>query len=95
MLLCVCFNLRLQARVRQVQPGLSAWGGRGDAKKTGLKKRLAQLEFWIGSMLLVMYKMHLLLVEDTALGSWSLQAVDLNSEAENVFLEATQVGKVV
>lgn len=29
-------------------------------------------------MLLVMYSMHLLLAEGTALGCWSLQAVDLN-----------------
>lgn len=33
MLLCACFSLLFQARARRVQPGLSAWGGRGDVIK--------------------------------------------------------------
>lgn len=50
----------------------------GDANKTDLKKRLAQLEFQVSSVLLVVCSMHLSLAEGTALGYWSLQTVDLN-----------------
>lgn len=44
-------------------------------------------------MLLVMYSMHLLLAEGSALGCWSLQAVDLNLKSGGECMSRNYTGR--